>query len=131
MVTVTPAATATITHVAQTTVDNAFTWTVGNSDYYTKGTDTVGKLTVKPAKLTVVTQGDEEEYDVAYAPARDLASLRVCDVLDAVDSYVEGSTESLCRTKDALTSERKIEEMKAAIAVGDANSLIIDLIDGK
>ena len=74
---------------------------------------------------------DEEEYDVAYAPARDLASLRVCDVLEAVDSYVDGSTESLCRAKDALTSDRMIEQLKAAIAESDNNSLIIDLIDGK
>jgi membrane protein len=74
---------------------------------------------------------DEEEYDVAYAPARDLASLRVCDVLEAVDSCVDGPAESLCRTKDALKSDRKIEELKAAIAQSDNNSLIIDLIDGK
>ena len=74
---------------------------------------------------------DEEEYDVAYAPARDLASLRVCDVLEAVDSCVDGPAESLCRTKDALKSDRKTEELKAAIAQSDNNSLIIDLIDGK
>jgi membrane protein len=74
---------------------------------------------------------DEEEYDVAYAPARDLASLRVCDVLEAVDSCVDGPAESLCRAKDALKSDRKIEELKAAIAQSDNNSLIIDLIDGK
>ena len=74
---------------------------------------------------------DEEEYDVAYAPARDLASLRVCDVLEAVDSCVDGPAESLCRTKDALKSDRKIEELKATIAESDNNSLIIDLIDGK
>lgn len=93
----------------------------------------VSKLTSRLVAAEVLNEVrcDEEEYDVAYAPARDLASLRVCDVLEAVDSYVECSTESLCRTKDALTSERKIEELKAAIAVGDANSLIIDLIDGK
>ena len=74
---------------------------------------------------------DEEEYDVAYAPAWDLASLRVCDVLEAVDSCVDGPAESLCRAKDALTSDRKIEELKAAVAQSDNNSLIIDLIDGK
>ncbi len=74
---------------------------------------------------------DEEEYDVAYAPARDLASLRVCDVLEAVDSCVDGPAESLCRTKDALKSDGKIEELKATIAESDSNSLIIDLIDGK
>ncbi|MBQ6214025.1 MAG: InlB B-repeat-containing protein [Oscillospiraceae bacterium] len=62
-VTVTPAAAATITHVAETTVDNAFTWTVENSDYYTKGTDTVGKLSVTAATLTVTTPDAEKEYD--------------------------------------------------------------------
>ena len=62
-VTVTPDAAATITHVAETTVDNAFTWNVTNADFYTKGEDTVGKLTVKPAELTITTDSANKEYD--------------------------------------------------------------------
>ena len=63
VVTITPAATATITHVDETTVDNTFTWTVENSDFYTKGTDTVGELTVTPAEIKIVTDPGEKEYD--------------------------------------------------------------------
>ena len=62
-VTVTPAAAATITHVAESDVDNAFTWTVEHESFYTKGEDTVGKLTVKPATLTIVTESANKEYD--------------------------------------------------------------------
>ena len=61
--TVTPANTATITHVEETTVDNAFTWTVENEDFYTKGTDAVGKLSVTTATLAIVTGSDSKEYD--------------------------------------------------------------------
>ena len=32
----------------------------------------------------------EQEYDVAYAPARDINSLRVYDILQAVDNYGYG-----------------------------------------
>ena len=63
VVTITPAAAAKITHVAEGEVDNAFTWSVANEDYYTKGEDTVGTLTVSPATLTIVTDSGEKEYD--------------------------------------------------------------------
>ena len=62
-VTVTPDAAATITHMSESDVDNAFTWTVTNETFYTKGQDTVGKLTVNPAELTIVTESGEKEYD--------------------------------------------------------------------
>ncbi len=51
------------THVAESDVDNAFTWTVENGAFYTKGTDTVGKLTVTPATLTIATESASKEYD--------------------------------------------------------------------
>ena len=62
-VTITPGPAAVITHVAENDVDNAFSWTVENDAFYTKGEDTVGKLTVKPAELTIVTGSDSKEYD--------------------------------------------------------------------
>ena len=61
--TITPAETATITHVAESDVDNAFTWTVANEAFYTKGEDTVGKLTVTPATLTITAASDKKVYD--------------------------------------------------------------------
>ena len=48
---------------AESDVTNAFTWTVEHESFYTKGTDTVGKLTVTPATLTIVTESAEKEYD--------------------------------------------------------------------
>lgn len=72
---------------------------------------------------------DAEEYDVAYAPARDLTTLRVCDVLQAVDGYVDGPTEELCVALDAKRSLESVERLKECAAASDNNRLIIDLID--
>ena len=63
VVTISPADSAKITHVAETTVDNAFTWNVARPDNYTKGEDTVGKLTVTPATLTIKTNDASKQYD--------------------------------------------------------------------
>ena len=63
VVAITPAETAKVTHVAEGEVANAFTWTVRNEDFYTKGTDKVGKLSIDPATLTIVTEGATKEYD--------------------------------------------------------------------
>ena len=63
VVTITPAASATITHVAESDVTNAFTYTVDHSSQYANQTKTEGKLTVTPAILTIVTESGEKEYD--------------------------------------------------------------------
>ena len=57
-VTITPAATAAITHVAETTVDNAFTYVVDHQNQYKTINTEVGKLSVTPATLTVTTPSD-------------------------------------------------------------------------
>ena len=43
--------------------DNSFTWKVENEDNYTKGTDTVGKLTITKAELTIVMADRELPYN--------------------------------------------------------------------
>ncbi len=63
VVTITPDAGAAITHVSETTVDNAFTWTVDNESTYTKGTDTVGKLTIMPRSVTLTSASDSKDDD--------------------------------------------------------------------
>ena len=72
---------------------------------------------------------EEEEYDVAYAPARDITTLRVCDVLHAVDDYVDGPTEELCHAAEARRAAECVEGLKVAACKDDSNKLIINLID--
>ena len=63
VVTITPDANATITNVAETTVDNAFTWTVQNNDFYTKGTDVVGKLSIVCKEVTITANSNSKTYN--------------------------------------------------------------------
>lgn len=72
---------------------------------------------------------EEEDYDVAYAPARDVATLRVCDVLEAIDNYTDGATEEMCHAIEAQRATANIEQIKSDIRKSDNNSLIIDLIN--
>lgn len=72
---------------------------------------------------------DEEEYDVAYAPARDISSLRVCDVVDAVERSVEGATEDMCRVMVARRAEAAVEGIKRDAAQSESNRLILDILE--
>lgn len=74
---------------------------------------------------------DEVEYDVAYAPARDITTLRVCDVLAAVDSHVEGSTEDLCGSAIARRSQSAVDGIKLAAAESEENRLILEISDNE
>ena len=70
---------------------------------------------------------DEEEYDVAYAPARDVSSLRVYDVLEAVDSSVEGTKEEMCRVAMARRAEVAVDGIKHTAAQSEENKLILEI----
>lgn len=74
---------------------------------------------------------DEVEYDVAYAPARDVTALRVCDVLAAVDGYVEGDGEDMCRVAVARRAESAVESIKRYAATSEDNKLILDISDNE
>lgn len=74
---------------------------------------------------------DEVEYDVAYAPARDVSALRVCDVLAAVDGCVEGDTEDMCRVAVARRAESAVESIKRYAATSEDNKLILDISDNE
>lgn len=74
---------------------------------------------------------DEVDYDVAYAPARDVTVLRVCDVLAAVDGHVEGTTEDMCRVVVARRAEAAVEGVKRDAARSDENKLILELSDNE
>ena len=74
---------------------------------------------------------EEVEYDVAYAPARDVTTLRVCDVLAAVDNYVEGPTEDMCRVVVARRAEGAVEGIKRMAAESEENKLILEISDNE
>ena len=74
---------------------------------------------------------DEVEYDVAYAPARDITTLRLCDVLAAVDSHVEGTTEDLCGSAIARRSQSAVDGIKQVAAESDENRLILEISDNE
>ena len=74
---------------------------------------------------------DEVEYDVAYAPARDITTLRICDVLAAVDSHVEGTTEDLCGSAIARRSQSAVDGIKKVATESDENRLILEISDNE
>ena len=74
---------------------------------------------------------DEVEYDVAYAPARDINTLRLWDVLAAVDSHVEGTTEDLCGSAIARRSQSAVDGIKKVATESDENRLILEISDNE
>ena len=62
---ITPAATATVTHVSEGTVTNAFSYTLENAEFYSNVTTEFGTLTILPIDVTVtITEhSDEVDYD--------------------------------------------------------------------
>ena len=72
---------------------------------------------------------EEEDYDVAYAPSRDVATLRVCDVVRAVDDYVDGPTEELCHATEARRAAECIDAISKVACEDSNNELIINMIN--
>ena len=72
---------------------------------------------------------EAEEYDVAYAPARDVSTLRVCDVLEAVDGYADGNREDLCGAKMSRRAESAVNGIRQYAAASEDNRLILDISD--
>ncbi len=92
-------------------------------------TRTVSKLLscLVAAEVLNEVRCDEEEYDFAYAPARDLASLRVCDVLSRVDDHIEGTSEDLFHSVEARRALKAVDSLRSVTEQSAENCLIIDL----
>lgn len=73
---------------------------------------------------------EEEDYDVAYAPARDVATLRVGDLLIAVDGYAEDDENSdmLMQADVTKCAVAVVEQIKQAAWLSDGNVLIKDVV---
>lgn len=75
---------------------------------------------------------DEEAYEVAYAPARDVTTMRVCDVLEMVESYAEQEKEeNISSAADALLATEVIDRIKGSAAGDEWNKTIVELIDNE
>ena len=72
----------------------------------------------------------EQEYDVAYAPARDITTLRVYDVLQAVDNYGYGEQNlDLSQPTEISKCCKAVDMLKDVTDKSSHNKLIIELIE--
>ena len=72
---------------------------------------------------------DEQDYDVAYAPARDINTLRVCDMLNAIEQHSEPTgTDNLDKQLDGTPASDVIDGIKSAATLAKENKTIAELI---
>ena len=74
---------------------------------------------------------EQKDYDVAYAPAKDVNSLRVCDILEAVELFSEHPVELNITSQEVQQARGIIDEIKGIAAASESNKKIIELIDNE
>ena len=76
---------------------------------------------------------EEVDYDVAYAPAKDVATLKVSDVLQAVDNYAEESENSdmLLLADGTKSAVAVVEHIKQEAWRSDKNILIKNIVNNE
>ena len=74
---------------------------------------------------------EQKDYDVAYAPAKDVNSLRVCDILEAVEIFTEHPVELNITSQEVQQARGIIDEIKGIAAASESNKKIIELIDNE
>ena len=88
-------------------------------------------FTLVQARMLNEIRTEGTEYDLEYAPARDISQLRVYDVLEAVDSHGFGRDTIDMRTNRELRrGAGAVERLKAVTRASDRNVRIVDLMDG-
>lgn len=88
-------------------------------------------FTLVQARMLNEIRTEGTEYDLEYAPARDISQLRVYDVLEAVDSHGFGRDTIDMRTNRELRrGAEAVEHLKAVTRASDRNVRIVDLMDG-
>ena len=85
--------------------------------------------TLVAATMLNQVQRQGQEYDVAYAPARDITTLRVYDILQAVDNqgYAEQNLD-LGQAAEVTKCSTVVDQLKEMIDSSDLNKLITELI---
>lgn len=74
---------------------------------------------------------EQKDYDVAYAPAKDVNSLRVCDILEAVELFTEHPVELNITSQEVQQARGIVDEIKGIAAASESNKKIIELIDNE
>ena len=74
---------------------------------------------------------EQKDYDVAYAPAKDVNSLRVCDILEAVELFTEHHVELNITSQEVQQARGIIDDIKGIAAASESNKKIIELIDNE
>ena len=74
---------------------------------------------------------EQNDYDVAYAPAKDVNSLRVCDILEAVELFTEHPVELNITSQGVQQARGIIDDIKGIAAASESNKKIIELIDNE
>lgn len=70
-----------------------------------------------------------KEFELSYAPARDISTLKVYDVLLAVDAHGEGRDSiDVSEPTELYRAAQVVEELKSETLDSKANCLIVDLI---
>lgn len=71
------------------------------------------------------------DYDLEYAPARDISTLRVYDILSAVDSHGFGrDTIDMRSNRELRRCAEVVERLKDVTRASAENVLLIDIMDG-
>ncbi len=87
--------------------------------------------TLVQARLLNEIRTEGTDYDLEYAPARDISTLRVYDMLSAVDSHGFGrDTIDMRSNRELRRCAEVVERLKDVTRASAENVLLIDIMDG-
>lgn len=87
--------------------------------------------TLVQARMLNEIRTEGTEYDLEYAPARDISTLRVYDILSAVDSHGFGrDTIDMRSNRELRRCAEVVERLKDVTRASAENVLLIDIMDG-
>lgn len=87
--------------------------------------------TLVQARLLNEIRTEGTDYDLEYAPARDISTLRVYDILSAVDSHGFGrDTIDMRSNRELRRCAEVVERLKNVTRASAENVLLIDIMDG-
>ena len=87
--------------------------------------------TLVQARMLSEIRTEGTDYDLEYAPARDISTLRVYDILSAVDSHGFGrDTIDMRSNRELRRSAEVVERLKDVTRASTENVLLTELMDG-
>lgn len=87
--------------------------------------------TLVQARMLSEIRTEGTDYDLEYAPARDISTLRVYDILSAVDSHGFGrDTIDMRSNRELRRCAEVVERLKDVTRASAENVLLTELMDG-